>query len=75
MSSKARPDFVHRPNRNRAIESVCNRCNAIVATSQVRADLERAEQEHVCETRLLAGRTKPPQREHPKAPAHRSGAA
>lgn len=75
MSSKARPAFVHRPNRDRAIESVCNRCNAVVATSQVRADLERAEQKHVCDTRLLAGRKKPPQPERLKVPAHRSGAA
>lgn len=76
MTSKARPAFVRRPSRDRRIESVCNRCNAVVATSQVRAELERAEQEHVCDARFLAHRKKPPQPEaHAKGRATRSDAA
>lgn len=76
MTSKAHPAFVRRPSRDRRIESVCNRCNAVVATSQVRAELERAEQEHVCDARQLARRKKPPQPEtQAKGPAPRSGTA
>lgn len=63
MSSTARPAFVRRPNRERRIESVCSRCKAVVATSQARADLDRAEREHLCEARSLASRKKPPQPE------------
>jgi hypothetical protein len=75
MSPKARPAFVRRPNRERRIESTCSKCNAVVATSQSRADLERAEKEHVCDARLLESQKKPPQPAHGKAPATRSDAA
>ena len=75
MPSKARPAFVRRPNRDRRIESVCTRCNAIVANSQFRAKLERAEKEHVCDAQLLETRKKPPQPAHGKGPADRYGTA
>jgi len=75
MSPKARPAFVRRPNRERRIESICGRCNAVVAKSQSRADLERAEKEHVCDARLLESQKKPPQPAHGKEPDTRSGAA
>lgn len=75
MSFKARPAFVRRPNRDRTIETICSKCDAVAATSQSRADLERAEQEHICDAQLLDDRKKSPQAAYGNGPATRSRAA
>jgi hypothetical protein len=48
-SFSVQSQFAHRPNRNDTIDSVCRLCFATVATSQLESDLERKEQEHVCD--------------------------
>jgi hypothetical protein len=41
--------FAHRANDDGTIDSICRECFATVSTSLWEADLERAEQEHVCD--------------------------
>lgn len=42
-------NFAHRANEDGTIDSICRECLATVATSQWEADLEKAEQAHVCD--------------------------
>lgn len=75
MSSNARPAFVRRPTRDRAVESICNRCKAVVATSHLRTELERAEHAHVCDFHALPARKKMSSPDPGKVAPSRSDAA
>jgi hypothetical protein len=57
------PNFVHRPNQDGTIDSICPHCFATVATSQWEADLEKAERDHVCSAEELERFKIPPVRE------------
>ena len=46
--SPAESDFRHRYRNDGTIESICCKCFAVVATGQLRADLEKPEGEHIC---------------------------
>jgi len=40
--------FIRRSNDDATIDSICSRCFATVGPSLQQADLERAEQNHIC---------------------------
>lgn len=54
--------FIHRLNDDGTIDSICRDCFATVATSISGAELEREEQEHICDTLLIE--------RYKKVPAH-----
>jgi hypothetical protein len=45
--------FTRRLNNDATIDSICPRCFATVGHSLQEADLERAEQNHICNPRLV----------------------
>jgi len=49
MDSPKKRRFVHRANRDQTFDSVCWECFLVVGTGQCEADLDQAEQEHVCD--------------------------
>jgi hypothetical protein len=51
--SPALTAFTHRPFEDGTIASFCNKCFTTIATAQWEADLEQAEQAHVCDPRVL----------------------
>ena len=59
------PKFAHRSNLDRTFDSICLRCIATVATVYDEVELQRYEQQHVCDPILVerfCGR-KPPSHE------------
>lgn len=46
---KRRWGFSHRPNRYGTTDSICLKCFATVCASTWEADLDRAEEQHVCD--------------------------
>lgn len=48
-----RPSFAHRPNHDETFDSICRTCYRTVADHVGETDLEQAEREHVCDTRVL----------------------
>ena len=53
LSSCSWLEFPHRSNGNGTTSSICPRCYVTVATSRWEADLERAEEAHICDPRQL----------------------
>lgn len=49
--STKRAKYAHRYNLNGTTDSICKECFITVVTAIWEADLERAEQKHVCESR------------------------
>jgi len=45
--------FVHRPNKDGTIDSICRDCYVTVATARRELELWRAECDHVCDPALL----------------------
>lgn len=56
-----RAGYAHRYNRDGTTDSICKECFITVATAIWEADLERAEQKHLCESRLQGHFKKIPQ--------------
>lgn len=46
--------FVHHKNADGTTHSICTRCFVTVVTAMRKADLDRAEQSHVCDSWLVA---------------------
>jgi hypothetical protein len=46
--------FFHRANQDGSFDTICYRCLIVVAAEKKEIDLDRFEQEHVCEPRLIA---------------------
>lgn len=53
MLLPTRPGFAHRPNRDGTFDSICRVCYRTVVDHVRETELERAEQEHVCERAVL----------------------
>ncbi len=63
MAESPRPKFPHRRNHDGTFDSICSRCFATVATEGSEAELEKAEESHVC-TGLDLGRIlRPPRKD------------
>jgi hypothetical protein len=48
LAKSVRPTFAHRKNSENTFDSICTKCFAKIATSSDEADLEAAEESHVC---------------------------
>jgi hypothetical protein len=46
--------FFHRANQDGSFDTICYRCLTVVAAEKKEIDLERFEQEHICEPHLVA---------------------
>ena len=59
------PQFAHRSNLDRTMDSICRRCLATVATVYDKGELLRYEQKHICDPVLVErfNGTKPPSSE------------
>lgn len=53
MLQADRPPFVHRPNRDGTIDSICSRCVVTVANARYEFELHALEQDHFCDPKLL----------------------
>ena len=53
MRSQAPLRFAHRVSKEASLDSICRRCFVTVGSSRSEADLERFEDEHVCNPVLL----------------------
>ncbi len=54
MALAAAPTFIRRATPQGTMDSLCAECLITVCTSPEEADIQRAEQDHVCDPRLLA---------------------
>jgi uncharacterized protein YbcV (DUF1398 family) len=54
MESISTSQFARRANRNGTFDSFCRECFATIGITQWKADIEKAEQEHVCDPARLA---------------------
>ena len=54
MSLSTRLRFFHRANQDGSFDTICYRCLTVVAAEKKEIDLERFEQEHICEPHLVA---------------------
>jgi hypothetical protein len=53
MTSETGAQFAHRVNRDGTVDSVCMECFAAVASARRESDLEKPQQEHVCDPAVL----------------------
>ena len=53
MNSETHNGFAHRENQNGSFDSICKRCYATIATSLREAELEKWEEHHKCDPRVL----------------------